>query len=322
LPGQKTAKDQDDTAFAFAFSRTFIKFSPEVFMFYEVSVPDPGPGKKKMSALVILNPSESRRLLAKATVALPEVQNAWKSGTIIIARGITNAYVTEELFKISLEPKAGQTAGLIGNGIADNHAGPPVCTWHVIRNGKPVENADSTVEILKFGPEDVLIKGGNAVDPQGTAGIWVSGSKGGTIGMCWPVMTPRGSHLIQAIGLEKLVPSVAEAAAHSGIHHFKYSMGLPGRIVPVTTSKVVTEIQAFAVLAGVKAYHLASGGVGGSEGCVALAIEGEEEKVEKAFTIAKSIKGEPAVTLPKVYSVGSAEKFNYDAAAQYATLGI
>jgi len=54
-------------------------------MFYEVSVPDPGPGKKKMSALVILNPSESRRLLAKATVALPEVQNAWKNGTIIIA---------------------------------------------------------------------------------------------------------------------------------------------------------------------------------------------------------------------------------------------
>jgi hypothetical protein len=291
-------------------------------MFYEVRIPEPGPDKKKMSALVILNPSESRRLLAKATVALPEVQNAWKNGIIIIARGITNAYVTEELFKISLEPKAGQTAGLISNGIANNHSGPPVCAWHVIRNGKPVENADSTVEILKFGPEDVMIKGGNAVDPQGTAGVWVSGSKGGTIGMCWPVMTPRGSHLIQAVGLEKLVPSVAEAANHSGIYHFKYSMGLPGRIVPITTSKVVTEIQAFAVLAGVKAYHLASGGVGGSEGCVALAIEGEEEKVEKAFEIAKSVKGEPAVTLPKPYSVSSAADYNYDAAAQYATLGI
>ena len=291
-------------------------------MFYEVSVPEPGPGKKKMSALVILNPSESRRLLAKATVALPEVQNAWKSGTIIIARGITNAYVTEELFKISLEPKAGQTAGLICNGIANNHSGPPVCTWHVIRNGKPVENADSTVEILKFGPEDVMIKGANAVDPQGTAGVWTSGSKGGTIGMCWPIMTPRGSHLIQPVGLEKLVPSVTDAANHSGISHFKYSMGLPGRIIPVPTSKVVTEIQAFALLAGVKAYHLAGGGVGGSEGCVALAIEGEGEKVEKAFEIAKSVKGEPAVTLPKVYSVSSAKDFNYDAKAQYDTLGI
>jgi len=65
-------------------------------MFYEVRVPEPSTDKKRIAALVILNPSESRRLLAKATVALPEVQNAWKNGMIIIARGITNAYVTEE----------------------------------------------------------------------------------------------------------------------------------------------------------------------------------------------------------------------------------
>jgi len=62
-------------------------------MFYEVKVPDPGPGKKKIAALVVLNPAESRRLLAKATVALPEVQEAWENGTIIIARGI-NRFLT------------------------------------------------------------------------------------------------------------------------------------------------------------------------------------------------------------------------------------
>ena len=289
-------------------------------MFYEVRLPEPKADKKKIAALVILNPAESRRLLAKATVALPEVQNAWKNGLIIIARGITNAYVTEEFFKISIEPKAGQTAGLICNGIANNHAGPPVCTWHVIAKGKPVENADSTVEIQKFGPEDVMIKGANAVDMQGNAGIWTCGVKGGTIGMCWPIITPRGSHLIQPVGLEKLIPSVAEAANHSGIHHFKYSMGAPGRIVPVTTSKVITEIQAFAILAGVQAYPIASGGVGGSEGCVCLTIEGEEEKVEKAFEIAKSIKGEPPVTLPDKYSISSAAEYGYDPAKQYACL--
>ena len=291
-------------------------------MFYECKIPDPGPEKKKIAALVILNPSESRRLLAKATVALPEVQNAWRNGMIIIARGITNAYVTEELFKISIEPKAGQTAGLICNGMANNHAGPPVCTWHVTHKGKPVENADSTVEILKFGPEDVVIKGANAVDMQGNAGVWTSGVKGGTIGMCWPIVTPRGSHLIQPVGLEKLVPSVTEAAQHSGIHYFKYSTGLPGRIIPVTTSKVITEIQAFAILAGVKAYHISSGGVGGSEGCVSLAIEGEEEKVEKAFEVAKSVKGEPPVTLPTLYTLRSAADYNYDAMAQHGALGI
>lgn len=289
-------------------------------MFYEVRLPEPRVDKKKAAALVILNPAESRRLLAKATVALPEVQNAWKNGLIIIARGITNAYVTEEFFKIAIEPKAGQTAGLICNGIANNHAGPPVCTWHVIAKGKPMENADSTVEIQKFGPEDVMIKGANAVDLQGNAGIWTCGVKGGTIGMCWPIITPRGSHLIQPVGLEKLIPSVAEAANHSGIHYFKHSMGAPGRIVPVSTGKVVTEIQAFAILAGVQAYPIASGGVGGSEGCVCLTIEGEEKNVEKAFEIAKSVKGEPPVTLPDKYSISSAADYGYDAAKQYACL--
>jgi hypothetical protein len=289
-------------------------------MFYEVRIPEPRADKKNIAALVILNPAESRRLLARATVALPEVQNAWKKGLIIIARGITNAYVTEEFFHITIEPKAGQTAGLICNGIANNHEGPPVCKWHVIASGKPVENADSTVEIQKFGPDDVMIKGANAVDLQGNTGIWTCGLKGGTIGMCWPIITPRGSHLIQPVGLEKLVPSVAEAASHSGIHHFKYSMGAPGRIVPVTTGKVITEIQAFGILAGVRAYHIASGGVGGSEGCVCLSIEGEEEKVAKAFAIAKSVKGEPPVTLPGKYSISSAADYDYEPAKQYACL--
>lgn len=290
-------------------------------MFYEVKVPEPRPGAKVISALVILNPAESRRLLAKATVALPEVQKAMKKGMIIIGRGITNAYVTEELLKTTIEPKAGQTVGLIARGFANSHAGPPPCTWHVIRDGKVVEGADSNVEILNFGPDDVFIKGANAIDPQGNAGVWASGMKGGTIGMCWPIVTPRGAHLIQPVGLEKMVASVHEATMHSGIYHFKLSMGLPGRIIPVTTSKVVTEIQAFALLAGVKAYHIASGGVGGSEGAVALALEGEEEKVMQAFELAKSVKGEPPVTLPDKYKVTSPADYNYDAMAQHATLG-
>ena len=57
-------------------------------MFYEVEYPQPEPGQKQIKALVVLNPAESRRLLAKATVALPEVQNAYKNGMIIIGLGI------------------------------------------------------------------------------------------------------------------------------------------------------------------------------------------------------------------------------------------
>jgi len=290
-------------------------------LFYEVELTPLKPGQKQTSALVVLNPAESRRLLAKATVALPEVQNAYKNGMIIIARGITNAFVTEELFGISVEPKAGQTVGIICGGITNANSGRSPCRWHVIRKGKVVEDADPNVEVASFGPDDVYIKGANAIDWEGNAGICASSVKGGTIGALWPIVTPRGCHLIMPVGLEKLVPSVIEAARQSGLYHFKYSTGLPAKLTPVLLGKVVTEIQAFAILAGVRAYHLASGGVGGSEGAVVLALEGDEKRVENAFELVKSIKGEPPVTLPDTFRVSSAEDYNYDALAQLATLG-
>ena len=62
-------------------------------MFYDVQVPEPKPGQRQISALVVLTPSESRRLLAKATVSLPEVKNARENGILIIARGVTTAYL-------------------------------------------------------------------------------------------------------------------------------------------------------------------------------------------------------------------------------------
>ena len=162
-------------------------------MFYEIEVPGKQPGSKNwVAALVVLNPSESRRLLAKATVALPEVQHALKHGTIIIGRGITNAYVTEEILGIRIEPKAGLTFGMVCAGITTGNSGPPACSHHVIREGKVVEGADSKVEILSFGPDDVFIKGANAIDPEGNAGILTSSLIGGTIGMAWPVADAPG----------------------------------------------------------------------------------------------------------------------------------
>jgi len=291
-------------------------------MFYEVELPRlPDGAGNRAAAQIVLNPSESRRLLAKATAALPEVRRALAEGTIIIGRGVTNAYVTEELLGVTIEPKAGQTVGMVCGGITDGNAGAPPCPHHVIRKGVAVEGADSRVEILSFGPDDVFIKGANAIDPEGNAGIFTSSLTGGTIGMVWPVVTPRGSHLIMPVGLEKLIPSVIEAAKHTGIFHYKYSMGLPARLTPIILGKVVTEIQALALLAGVKATHVGSGGVGGSEGAVVLSIEGEEERVDRAFELVKAIKGEPPVTVPSTLHVSSAAKHNFEPRSQLATLG-
>jgi hypothetical protein len=254
--------------------------------------------------------------LAKATVATPEVQNAMKKGMILIGRGVTNAYVSEELFKISVEPKAAQASGVVCGGIADASLDPPPCTSHVVKDGKVVEGADSGVEIHKFGPGDVFIKGANAIDREGIAGIHVATLNSGTIGMAWPIITPRGCHYLIPVSLEKAVASVIDVARYTGVYHFKYSMGLPIKLVPVPLGLVITEIEAFAILAGVRAYHIGSGGVGGSEGSVHLVLEGDEESVEKGFEVAKSVKGEPPVTLSKKFFISSAADYNYDASAQ------
>ena len=286
-------------------------------MFYKVDVPD--PGEDKIAALITLNPAESRRLLAKATVALPEVQAAMRQGWIIIARGITNAYVSEELFNIEVNPKSQQTVGLITRGNTNANTAPPPCTMHVVHDGKVVENADSNVEILNFGPNDVFIKGANAVDPQGNAGIMASNIKGGTWGMFTPIITGRNSHLIVTAGLEKMVPSVMDACDHSGVYYYKWSLGMPAKLTPVVQGKVVTEIQALGLLAGVKAYHICSGGVGGSEGAVTISIEGDETHVKKAFDLVLSIKGEPPTSVVDTYRVSSPADHSYDAYSQLAT---
>lgn len=289
-------------------------------MFYEVDVPGPKEGQEKIAAMIVLDPAESRRLLAKATVAIPEVRNAWEKGMIIIGRGITTAYVTEELIGVRIEPKAAQTVGMVCGGATNINAGPPPCSQHVFIKGQNVENADSNAEILKFTSKDVFIKGANAVDPQGTPGIYVSSRKAGTIGMAWPVVMSRGSSLIMPVSLEKLVPCVIDAAKHTGLYYFRYTMGLPVKLIPVPLGQVITEIQAFALLAGVKAYHVGSGGVNGSEGSVHLVLEGDEDSVQKAFDLAKSIKGEPAVSMTNNLLLSAPEEYKYDALAQLATL--
>jgi hypothetical protein len=290
-------------------------------MFYPLEPPRPTPGKKQAAALVILNAAQSRRLVAKGAVACPIVQNAYRNGLIIIARGITNAYVIEELFNITIGNKANQTVGFVGGGMTNVSATPPPSTLHVIEKGHAIEGADSTVEILRFKKGDVLIKGANAIDHTGLTATCASSLKCGTMGMSWPIITPRGGEFIVPVSLEKMVPSVMTAAQHTGIYHFKYSMGLPVKLVPLPEAKAITEIEALALLCGVNAYHVGSGGVAGSEGSVHLSLEGDEEKIEQAMELVRSLADEPPVGMPDQYRIADPAEYAYDAQAQLDVLG-
>ena len=290
-------------------------------MFYPIDQPQPTPGVKQATAHVVLNAAQSRRLVAKGAVSSPIVQNAYQNGMIIIARGITNAYVSEEFFNISIENKTNQTAGFVGEGATNATSTPPPCTWHVIEKGKVLEDADSNVEVARFKKGDVVIKGANAIDHTGLTGTYASSLKCGTMGASWPLATPRGAHFLIPVSLEKMIPCVMTAAEHSGVWHFAKSTGMPAKIVPLVEAKAVTEIESLALLCGVRAYALGAGGVAGSEGSIHLGIEGDEDKVEAAFKLVKSLSDEPPVGMPDNYKVSAPEDFEYDAQAQLDTLG-
>ena len=270
-------------------------------------------------ALFSLTPTESKRLIAKGVAALPEVRQALEQGIVIIGRGTTNAFVVEELTGNKIEPKCRYAAGIIVDGELSAMPSDTMMEPVVLRRGK-LDGTPAADALQEFRDGDVSIKGANAVDPEGNAGVLTAGERGGTIGEILPVVLPRGSILVVPVGLEKLIPSVAQAARVTGIFRFKYSTGLPAGLVPIPNALVVTEVQAFEVLTGVKVVPVAAGGIGGSEGTVVLSLEGKAAQIEQALSLVKAIKRESPVGRPSSRANPVAADLNYDAMEQWYTL--
>ena len=55
------------------------------------------PEGDTVRGIFALTPAESKRLIAKAVVRLPEVRHAWENGRIIIGNGTTTGFVAAEL---------------------------------------------------------------------------------------------------------------------------------------------------------------------------------------------------------------------------------
>lgn len=246
-----------------------------------------------MRALFVLTPSESKRFIAKAVARLPEVKTARESGEIVIGHGSTNVRVAQEIFGECPEPDR-YLSGLVTNGVlcvTQAEEKPPMI---LLRKGKLVPPELTMEETLKnFDAGSVFIKGANAVDPEGNAGVYVAHPSAGTIGYAYGILSARGCHLIVPVGLEKLVPSVKEAGLHVGQNTYYYCMGVRIGMIPLMNARVITEVEAFRVLFGLTAIHIGGGGVNGSEGSVTLVAEGEKQALDQAIELIEAIKGEP-----------------------------
>lgn len=248
-----------------------------------------------MRALFVFTPAESMRFIAKAVARLPEVERARADGEIAVCHGATNVYVAEEIFgECSSRDK--YLSGLVVNRIlcvTQAEEKPPLLIW---RKGQLNAPAATMAETLKdFGADSVFIKGANAVDAEGNVGVFVANPAGGTIGWSYGILSARGCHLIVPVGLEKLVPSVRDAARSCGQDTLYYCQGIRIGMIPIMNATVVTEIEAFRILFDLRAVHVGGGGMTESQGSVVLVAEGEREKLDRAITLIESIKGEPTL---------------------------
>jgi hypothetical protein len=265
-------------------------------MFYPVEL-DPADKSRLQQGLLVLTPAASKRLIAKAVAGLPEVQWAYANGRLSVTNGTTNAYVLEELTGEKVPPYQ-YAIGMVTDGLLTMSAKEDRVGARFFVKGERVE-MDSRDFLKTLEKGDVVIKGGNAVDEHGNAGVLVGNETGGTIGAVFGIACVRGIPIIMPIGLEKLIPSIPDAATGWGQLTLTHAMGLPCWLTPVTTGLVMTEIQALGILAGVRARQVAAGGVGGSEGSVVLLVEGYEENLNKAITIVGAVKGEQSAQVPR-----------------------
>jgi hypothetical protein len=257
-----------------------------------------------MRALFVLTPPESKRLIGRAVAELEEVKKAKENGKMLIGHGSTNVFVAEEILgkeKVAeLWKRDSYFSGVIQRGTLCTLGGMEKQPILLLSRGIVQSPPATMSELLRdFGRDSVFIKGANCVDPKGNAAVFMAHPEGGTIGWAIGTIIARGIRLIVPVGLEKLVSSVSEAVALCGQQTFDYCQGLRVGMIPLTGAKVVTEISALKILAGADAFHVASGGSGGSEGAVTLVVEGKKGPVQKAIECIESLKGEPPLTPQK-----------------------
>lgn len=245
-----------------------------------------------MRAIVVLTPSESKRLIAKAVASMEEIKDALDHGIIVIIKGTTNSYVAEEILgkEIQRERYArGVVVPVRLTMIPPKDQIPDI----IIEKGAIREDLTlgDAFDLLKNG--DVVIKGANALDLKGVAGIYLGDPGAGTIGLSLGPIVARGLNLIIPVGLEKLIPfEIKDFLNELGIEKIDLSMGMKIGMMPVMGT-VITEIQAFKMLSGVTAINIGAGGVGGGEGSRVFLLKGGDEAVKTAFDLVNAIKNEP-----------------------------
>ena len=251
--------------------------------------------------MVTLTSAESKRLIAKAVAALPQVRRAYAAGLLVLQVCSSNGYLYEELTGKSLD-KAAYVCGYI------NRAGPAALPAeagglreYYFERGEEkwldFATADFSALLARMTEQDVIVKSGNVLDSRGRAGVLLGDALGGEWGLVREQALRRGVGLIVPMTLNKSAPIELErlTAALDG-DCAATTGGGSVRLEPLP-GLVLTELEALEQLAGVTALPLAMNGLGCGEGTVTLLLSGEPQSLGRAGRLLDALKGEPPLYL-------------------------
>ena len=243
---------------------------------------------------IYLTPAAGKKLIAKALVARPEVQDALHNHTIVLITGTTNADLAEELLTAvgAGFEKRGFYRGITKPAAARSDM-PQRQIDVVIEKGVPREGLTIFDVSEKLTKGDIIFKGANAVHvPSRTAGILIGHPYAGTIVACQAAAIGRRATLIHPVGLEKRVDQpVYELAALVNAPDQTGPRLYPAAGTPYT------ELDALRDLCGVEATLIAAGGVCGYEGGVYLQCCGDAEALARLQEVYAEVKDAPAYEL-------------------------
>jgi len=253
---------------------------------------------------VVLTPTEAKRLLSKAILQLDEVKKALDNGMLIVHPSSTTIFMLDELgFK--LPPQGIWVCGhispkglCISRAMVDAILEIPDYTVDkypyelIIKKGKllPFEDSALGPALEEMTSKDLYIKGVNALDPNGKAGILLAArSSGGSIGLVLKKQKEKKFKMILPVGHEKIIPIPLEEAQKAAVRTTK-SQGIPCGMWRIR-GKIVTEIDAFKRMFNVVATPISAGGICGAEGAFVWVLKGKDTDVEKAVKLCEKIHG-------------------------------
>lgn len=257
-----------------------------------------------MLAQVVLIPTESKKLIAKAVTRLNVVKQAATDGMIVIHPSSSTYFIFEELTGAKPRTNYWVCGVVTPRGMCVEMAmalgdrsprtvkfdpGKLRGLW-AIKKGKVLTECTTAELMEQMTAKDVYIKGVNALDSQGNVGILV-GERGG-LGVVLSAWKKKKFTLIFPVGLEKLIPiPVRQAAMEAKQTKYEYGMGLPAGLFAYPDGRSITEIDAVKILSGADAIPIASGGLGGAEGAATLIIKGKNKQVRDALEFIEQSKG-------------------------------